>query len=149
LGANGLLGFVRVPFLELNNPHNRVPQLYAARNDRAINTEVHQTNRSYETIAPGATFQGTLEIMLEDKLLEWNFGAYRTFWRIKINEKKEELIKNEDLDRWLKNNKAPGKQIIINDYILGCLRDIKELGGYKSKGFGKVDIHVEKIEAAQ
>jgi len=75
-------------------------------------------------------------------LLDWNFGAFRTFWRKEIKERKIELKPKDDLDMWLKDSIPPAKDEIIKDYIIGCLQNIEFLGGYKSKGCGRVKIEV-------
>lgn len=133
LGAMGLEGFVRVPFLKTEVP---AQQLYSCRIDRATKTVAGQTNRPYELVPPNNLFVGTLEVILHNELMGWQLGLPRT-------------LGNESLgDTWLEQDAPPTRQEIIDRYIVQRLKAITILGGYKSKGFGRVEIQVKKIDAA-
>ncbi|MDP3066919.1 MAG: hypothetical protein Q8N08_09310, partial [Methanobacteriaceae archaeon] len=47
-------------------------------------------------------------------------------------------------DSWLKGNSRT-TEAIIKEFITDRLESIKKIGGYKSKGFGKVEIKVKII----
>lgn len=126
LGAMGLNGFVRVPFLYAEiSPE----ELYSARIDRAINTVVEGTNRSYQLISPGVKFSGELVIITEDPVAGWKIGELRP-----LNDKTLG-------DKWLEGGDLKADEL-INTYIIERLKNIKILGGYKSKGFGQVKVEV-------
>jgi CRISPR/Cas system CSM-associated protein Csm3 (group 7 of RAMP superfamily) len=129
LGAMGLEGFVRMPFLKTEVP---AQQLYSCRIDRATKTVAGQTNRSYELVPPNNQFVGTLEVMLQNELMGWQLGSPRKLGHESLG------------DKWLEGQDPPPKQDIINQYIVGRLEAITFLGSYKSKGFGRVKIKVEK-----
>jgi len=127
LGAQGLVGFVRVPFL---TSEVSTGELYSARMDRAMGTVAEGTNRPYELVPDEATFTGTLYVMISDDVLGWQLGELRPL---------------QDLtggDKWLEGWTA---EKIVDELIVGVLQGISILGGYKSKGFGKVEIEVSEI----
>lgn len=124
LGAQGLVGFVRVPFLTSEAPTN---ELYSARMDRAMGTVAEGTNRPYELVPDQVTFTGTLYVMTSDDVLGWRLGRVRSL---------KDLTSG---DKWLDGWTA---ERIVDELIVGVLQGISILGGYKSKGFGKVRIEV-------
>ncbi len=128
LGAQGLVGFMRVPFLTSEAPTN---ELYSARIDRAMGTVSEGTNRPYELVPNQATFTGTLYVMTSDSVLGWELGKPRP------------LHDNTGGDKWL-NGWSANK--IVNELIVGILEKVYLLGGYKSKGFGKVKLEVSEIQ---
>jgi CRISPR/Cas system CSM-associated protein Csm3 (group 7 of RAMP superfamily) len=138
LGANGLNGFVRVPYLYTES---RPEELYSVRTDRATATVVERTNRNYQIIADNIIFEGTLEILTEDSINGWTLGRMR------------EIQDSSRLDIWLnetskKYNKKfieLSKDELISEFILERLIGKNILGGFKSKGCGKVEITVNKL----
>ncbi len=129
LGAMGLPGFVRVPFLYAEiSPE----ELYSSRIDRAVNTVVERTNRPYQLVRSGAEFSGELVIIIEDPVAGWKIGEPRP-------------LKDKTLgDDWLKQQSLKAEDL-INTYVIERLRAINILGGYKSKGFGQVKIEVTPL----
>lgn len=94
LGAQGLFGFVRVPFLECTN----LPEdLYSARIDRGTLAVAKGTNRPYQIVPKGTKFSGKLSVLIEDKVLGWNLGKDRG----KPDLGKSSERKREPLDSWL------------------------------------------------
>lgn len=126
LGAMTLPGFVRVPFLYAEIS---AEELYSARMDRARGTVVDGTNRQYQLIAAGTKFTGTLVIISEDPVAGWKLGESRP------------LRDKTQGDKWLEGKSHQAEEL-ISTYILERLKNIKVLGGYKSKGFGQVKIEV-------
>jgi len=135
LGAMGLSGFVRVPFLFSDVSVN---ELYSASMDRAKGTVKERTNRPYQLVPDGSEFRGVLSVTISDSLLNWQLGRARS------------LKETPTLgDQWLQDGSPyAGKSAdeLINEFIIERLRAIQIIGGYKSKGFGKVK--VEAKEAA-
>jgi len=129
LGAMGLPGFVHVPFLYAGvSPE----ELYSSRIDRAINTVVEGTNRPYQLIPPGVKFSGELIILTEDPAAGWKIGEPRP-------------LSDKTLgDKWLEQESLKGEKL-VSTYIVERLKNIKILGGYKSKGFGEVKIKVSPL----
>jgi CRISPR/Cas system CSM-associated protein Csm3 (group 7 of RAMP superfamily) len=74
LGAQGLIGFVQVPFLFTDI---RYDELYSARLERTSHTVVRGTNRSYQLVPPETAFTGILEVLISDSLLGWELGRAR------------------------------------------------------------------------
>ena len=129
LGAMRLSGFVRVPFLYAEiSPE----ELYSARIDRARNTVVEGTNRPYQLIPAGIKFSGNLVIISEDPVTGWKIGEPRP-----LNDKTLG-------DKWLEGGSLQAEEL-INTYVIKRLGNIKILGGYKSKGFGAVEIKVTPL----
>lgn len=130
LGAMGLNGFVRVPFLfEVSTI--KTDELYSARMDRATKTVMEGTNRPYELVPKETEFKGEMVVTTEDTLLGWKLGESRP------------LKDRTDGDKWLAGNTID-QESFIKIYITDRLEAIPILGGYKSKGFGQVKISVQK-----
>jgi CRISPR/Cas system CSM-associated protein Csm3 (group 7 of RAMP superfamily) len=129
LGATGLPGFVRVPFLYAELPPE---ELYSARIDRGTGTVVEGTNRDYQLVPANAKFTGNLVVVLEDPVSGWEVGNPRPLGDKTLG------------DKWLEG-KDFGVEDLIDAYIIKRLENIKILGGYKSKGFGAVKIKVTPL----
>ncbi len=126
-GAQGITGFVRVPYLF----SEAVPEdLYAVRIDRASGTVAERTNRDYQIIAPGVQFAGTLEVLLRDPVRGWELGKAR----------KLPLAATRG-DVWLADGKW-SQERILDELVVKRLEAIDLLGGFKSKGAGQVKIRV-------
>ncbi len=129
LGANGLEGFVKVPFLYAEIPVN---ELYSANIDRAIQTVKQGTNRPYQLVPDGTKFKGTLTVLVNDTVRGRELGKARN------------LKDTTGGDAWLARNTL-SKEAIIKEFVTDRLESIKIIGGYKSKGFGKVNIKVKQL----
>ncbi|MDI6759910.1 MAG: hypothetical protein QMD05_03715 [Candidatus Brocadiaceae bacterium] len=128
LGAAGLNGFVRtVPFLFADTSTS---QLYSAAMDRATNTVKEGANRPYEVIPSHTRFEGEMVILIEDTILGWRLGEPRTAADKTLG------------DAWL-NGKKLDPDKLIKEYVKDRLESIQWIGGYKSKGCGRVKIKVE------
>ncbi len=127
LGANGLEGFVKVPFLYADT---KVNELYSANIDRAIQTVKQGTNRPYQLVPDGTKFNGTLTVILKDSVRDREFGKARN------------LKDTTGGDAWLAGHPRLRDEI-IKEFVIDRLESIKTIGGYKSKGFGKVNIKVK------
>lgn len=138
LGAQGLVGFVSVPFL-MAKPGTQVESLYSSRINRATGT-VTAGNRSYQLIGPDVQFTGELIILIEDGALGWKFGEKRP-----IRTADGSAL---DVDQWLDE---PGdlpvgdQAVLLGDLVVERLKAIDVLGGYRSKGFGSVNIQVDEV----
>lgn len=132
LGATGVSGFVRVPYLYSDVTPE---ELYAVRIDRATNVVREKTNRDYQIIKDGAEFKGELEILIKDPRRNWTLG-----------EKRPIGIKERGFygDNWLDGEWNAEK--IIRELIKKRLESIDILGGFKSRGCGKVEIEVSEVE---
>lgn len=133
LGAQGLNGFARVPFLfPVEGQKDLEKELYSLREDRAVGGAVKGSNRSWFIVQKGVKFEGTLEVLREDKIKAWTFGKPRG------------LAYGEG-DKWLESNGWNAERI-TKDLIIDRLQSIELLGGFKSKGCGKVKITVQEIK---
>jgi CRISPR/Cas system CSM-associated protein Csm3 (group 7 of RAMP superfamily) len=128
LGAQGLVGFVKVPFLWCQVSPDA---LYSARIDRSSGTVAQGTNRPYQLLPRGTRFGGTLYLLEEDTVLGWRLGEPRP------------LPGNPDA--WLALGWDRDK--IVKELLVERLEAITYLGGYKSKGMGRVRIAVRPQEA--
>lgn len=132
LGANGLMGFVRVPYLYTD----RTPdELYSVRIDRASGVVSERTNRDYQIMADGAVFEGVLEVLSIDPRRDWELGRPR-----KIGKDSKDFLG----DKWLEANSWDSARI-IKELISERLESIDILGGFKSKGCGKIEIEVSPL----
>jgi CRISPR/Cas system CSM-associated protein Csm3 (group 7 of RAMP superfamily) len=135
LGANGLVGFVSIPFLYTDNP---AELMYSVRIDRAKGTAADRTNRDYQILPQGTVFKGDIEIILEDTVKGWKLGHKRKTLQ-------------GDMDKWLEETSIEYKKKfsemepndLISEFIKNRLFEISQLGGFKSKGAGKVKIEIE------
>lgn len=76
LGANGLNGFVRVPYLYTES---RPEELYSVRLDRAKDAVVDKTNRGYQIMPDKVVFKGTLEVLTENHVNDWELAKLGKF----------------------------------------------------------------------
>jgi CRISPR/Cas system CSM-associated protein Csm3 (group 7 of RAMP superfamily) len=128
-GAMTLPGFVRVPFLVAEGGAG---ELFSLRLDRATKT-VPQVGRggptrTYELVPQETVFSGTMFVVLEDSVSGWRLGEPRTLGE-----------KGTQGDRWLEGRKHE-REAFLKEYVLDRLAAIKVIGGYKSKGFGRIEI---------
>lgn len=130
LGAMGLNGFLRIPFLYAETS---TTELYSARIDRATKTVASGTNRPYELVPDGTTFSGVGTLLIEDTILKWKLGEPR------------ELAGDTLGDMWLKEGKLETKTMddFIQKFIVERLKSINIIGGYKSKGLGAIKVSVD------
>jgi CRISPR/Cas system CSM-associated protein Csm3 (group 7 of RAMP superfamily) len=126
LGAQGLVGFVQVPFLFTEVHHE---ELYSARMERTSHTVMQGTNRPFQLTPPDTVFRGELEVLIDDSLLGWKLGAPR------------DLKEPTKGDAWLRDSQWSQEQV-LKDLLVDRLQAITTLGGYRSKGFGRVQISV-------
>ena len=132
LGANGLVGFVSIPFLYTDNS---AELMYSVRIDRAKGTAADRTNRDYQVLPQGSIFKGDIEIILEDTVKGWKLGQKRKGLQ-------------RDVDKWLdEKSVVSGEKFsemtqkdLIKEFIEERFKEITQLGGFKSKGAGKVKI---------
>lgn len=130
LGAQGLMGFVRVPFLIAPEEVTRA-ELYSARMDRATHTVATGQNRPYELVSGGSAFSGKMYVLLKDDVLGWDLGSART------------LRQDSGGDAWLAAQRQTADALLMQ-WLIPALTSINLLGGYKSKGFGRVSIEVRQ-----
>ncbi len=128
LGAMTLQGFVRVPFLFAEGGST---ELSSVRLDRATKS-VPQVRggpfRSYELVPQGTAFAGMLYVTLEDTVTGWRLGQARKFG--------EQGTKG---DKWLEGQ-TYNQDDFLKEFVLDRLAAIKTIGGYKSKGFGRIEV---------
>lgn len=129
LGAQGLTGFIRVPFLEADQLPD---ELYSGRMNRAIGTIAQGTNRPYELVREGAVFRGLLVVLLQDDVRGWVFGQPR-----------HPTGGDRTPDRWLESSQW-SDQRILEELIIKQLEAIGAIGGYRSKGFGQIKVTVHR-----
>lgn len=162
LGAQGLIGFVNVPFLTANGAHAQ--GLYSLRIDRGTGTGPTERgrggNRPYEVVRPGVDFNGTMSVLLHDPARGWKFGKPRCFfddvkpdeWLEKgmggvLAEMPAESQGDASLDALFDKEIWTVEEIKSAKCLISFLKELLEsidiLGGYKSKGCGCVKITVK------
>ena len=132
LGARGLVGFVEVPFLNLER--GDVALLQFIREDRVVGTSAKGERGAlgkYEAVPEGSVLKGVITILEEDDIIGWKLGETR------------DLAESKG-DKWLESGNWT-KEKILKELIEDRLKAIIKLGGYKSKGFGDVQINVRKL----
>lgn len=129
LGAMGLVGFVSVPFLFSEAPRG---ELYSSRLDRVSRTVVHGSNRPYQLAPQESKFVGEIEVLLKDDLLGWEFGKMRP-------------VGNAQADAWLQKLDDIEQNKLVRALVTERVERISGLGGYRSKGFGRVKMSVSEI----
>jgi len=135
LGAQGLVGFITVPFLYTDVSPDELPAL---RIDRITGTTVvtgaRGAYRTYQIVPEDTQFRGILRVLLEDRIKGWKLGEPRP-------------LKGPTLgDLWLNNQEWKNNQSkIIEELILKRLESIKRLGGFKSQGAGYVKIEIREL----
>jgi len=130
LGANGLNGFVKVPFLSSDT---KADELYSASIDRAVGTVKQGTNRPYQIVPTDTVFKGSMIVTCRNDILDWTLGKERP------------LNDNTKGDLWLKTEDM-AQDKIIEKFILERIKSINVLGGFKSKGCGAVEIKIKQID---
>jgi CRISPR/Cas system CSM-associated protein Csm3 (group 7 of RAMP superfamily) len=138
LGANGLNGFVRVPYLYTES---RPEELYSVRIDRAKDTVVDRTNRNYQIMPDKVVFKGTLEVLTKNNVNDWELGKIR---KIQDSNKLDGWL-NEISVKYKKKFMELNPEELIEEFILERIRGENIIGGFKSKGCGKVNITVNII----
>jgi len=132
LGARGLVGFVEVPFLNMEK--GDVALLQFIREDRVIGTSAKGERGAlgkFEAIPEGSVLKGVMTILEEDDILGWKLGEPR------------DLAESKG-DKWLESGDWT-RDKILKELIEDRLKAITKLGGYKSKGFGDVQISASKL----
>jgi CRISPR/Cas system CSM-associated protein Csm3 (group 7 of RAMP superfamily) len=139
LGTMGLVGFVQVPYLYVTNDIN-VEEMYANRRDRGSNRVADRANRSMQLLPKGTVFEGTLEVILEDRLRGWKLGTPRNLQAGVTKENPNPVY----FDEWLKKS-GWDQARVLKELIVNRLTSIKRLGGQASKGFGNVEVTVTDV----
>ncbi len=129
LGAQGLVGFVSVPTLVGSMSQE---ELVGIAIDRSQGTVRGGANWRYEFAKTGSTFVGTMEVLLEDTAKSWALGKPRLGF--------------EELDGWLVEDPPWTQDRVLKELLIDPLESITVLGGFKSKGFGRVKITVKMLE---
>ena len=131
LGAQGIVGFVTVPFLNIVSDISQ-EEFTSIRVDRAKGTTSEKALRTLELIPEEVKFTGILTILIRDDIKGWELGKPRPL--------KEKTLG----DKWLENSTWTAEKI-IKELIKERLENIKILGGLKSSGVGKVKITVTEL----
>lgn len=124
LGAQGLPGFLIVPFLDTTGKED---EFASVRIDRGKGTVASEGPRQYTVLPEGTTFTGTMTLLLKDTIKDWEFGKPRTLSEATLG------------DLWLKNYDKNNRSL-IKEFVKDRLENITILGGLKSVGAGKVKI---------
>lgn len=101
------------------------------RKDRVTGTSAHGALAKFEAIPEESIFEGIMNVLLQDDVIGWNLGQKRN-------------LAGSLGDKWLETGEW-NRDGIEKNLIVDRLQNIKNLGGYISKGFGLVNIKAEYI----
>ena len=127
LCARGLVGYARIPFLNLIK--GGVEQLQFIREDRIIGTSARGERGAlgkFEAIPADSKFEGYSSILEVDDITGWRLGEKRS-------------LAESQGDRWLESG-LWNREKILKELVIERLISIKTMGGFRSKGFGDVKI---------
>ena len=127
--ADGNLPDPNTPVHFVNGKNSSYPGITIAVGEDPFrfNPDADPNDYPFEIKDSNDLFTGTLYLMTSDDVLDWQLGRARSL---------------KDLtggDEWLAGWTADK---IVDELIVGVLESVSLLGGYKSKGFGKVSIGV-------
>lgn len=136
MGTTGLMGFLRFSNFYPEGEGSVIDQTNI-RIDRKTGTAAHGAKVDGEQVKPGTVFKGSIDIVTLEPILGMQgiqFGEARKIGDVVI-------------DKWLENWKETDKRnrvkTLIEKVLLPAIENIKNLGGQKSKGAGKVDVKVD------
>ncbi|AZR74023.1 hypothetical protein BBF96_11835 [Anoxybacter fermentans] len=134
MGAGGIMGFLRIPNFNVAAENDIILDQVNIRIDRKTRTAAKSAKVDMEQVIPGTRFSGILEL-IDSTPLGFEFGRPRE-------------IQGNIIDKWLKNWKEEDikerKRILIEEFLIPALENIRELGGQKSKGAGRVIVKIKE-----
>ncbi|RLE53686.1 MAG: hypothetical protein DRJ30_06545 [Candidatus Methanomethylicota archaeon] len=137
LGAAGLTGFIRInDFYPIEREVSKIVEKTQIRIDRGTKTAASGHIVTGEIVKPGTKFEGEIEI-IERKPEGFEFG-------------KERRISGKTLDKWLENcnMEIEERRNELLKILVSCIENIRILGGWKSRGSGKVKTEINnKIQS--
>jgi len=131
MGATGIMGFLRLTNLYPGEGDWLVDQTNI-RIDRKINTAAQRAKVDGEQVKPDTKFAGTIEIINKTPQ-GFEFGQPR-----KIGDKTIDPW----LEKWTEQDSDKRKKTLIEEIIFPAIKNIKLLGGQKSRGAGKVKVEI-------
>jgi len=137
MGASGIMGFLRInnflPYPEDENEYKLIDQTNI-RIDRKTQTAAHGAKVETEHVKPGTVFKGYIDIIIHDPIKGFQFGYLRE-------------IDGKVIDKWLEKwdieNENERIKVLLEEILIPAIRNIKQLGGYKSRGAGKVNVDID------
>lgn len=137
MGAAGLMGFLRFPNFFPAEEGDWLIDQTNIRIDRKILTAAARAKVDGEQVKPGTKFVGVIEII--NKTAEgFEFGLPREI----ANEQSGNLLLDKWLAEWQEKDTMQRKRLLLEKIVLPALNNIHNLGGYKSRGAGKVRINL-------
>lgn len=130
-GAAGIMGFIRFDNFFPTNTSSIIDHTNI-RIDRKTGTAADRAMVNTEQVKPNTIFTGNIRIVHKETPEKgYIFGEARK-------------IDKYILDKWLLNmQSANSYEVLIKEILIPAIKNIKELGGYKSKGGGKVNIQID------
>jgi CRISPR/Cas system CSM-associated protein Csm3 (group 7 of RAMP superfamily) len=128
MGSGGIMGFLRIGNSYPTSEGNIVDHTNI-RIDRRSGTAAGKAKVDIEHVKSGVKFRGVIEAVFSTPQ-GFEFGEPRR-------------IGDMVIDKWLGNWKNDNKrEFLLEQVLIPALENIAELGGYKSKGAGKVNLKV-------
>ncbi|PLV59907.1 RAMP superfamily CRISPR-associated protein [Thermotoga sp. KOL6] len=135
MGSAGLMGFLRFSNFYPESEGSVIDQTNI-RIDRKTETAAPGAKVEGEQVKPGTVFKGNISIVISEPVLEMQgiqFGDAR---------KIDGVIIDKWLESWRETDKKKRAKILIEEVLIPAINNIRELGGQKSRGAGKVDVGV-------
>lgn len=130
MGSPGIMGFLKIGNFYPVSEGNIVDHVNI-RIDRKTGTAARKAKVDIEQVKPETKFRGVIEVVTSTPQ-GFEFGKSRK-------------IGNVMVDKWLENWKSSNeKEILLERIVIPAIQNIIELGGYKSKGAGKVNVKVSQ-----
>lgn len=136
MGATGIMGFLRIDNF-FPDREGKVIDQTNIRIDRKTGTAAHGAKVDGEQVKPETIFMGNVNIVISEPMLELQgiqFGDAR-----KIGD----IVIDKWLSYWKETDKNKKVTFIIENILIPAIKNIKVLGGQKSKGAGKIEIELD------
>ncbi|MHA1889004.1 MAG: RAMP superfamily CRISPR-associated protein [Promethearchaeota archaeon] len=134
MGCTGIMGFLRISNLFPKQEGNIIDQTNI-RIDRKTGTSASGQLRSGEQVIPGTIFKGEIEVIIKSDIVKFEFGHPR-----KIGD----VVIDKWLINWNESDIEKRKEYLVNSILIPAIKNIKELGGWKSKGGGIVSVDIKQ-----
>ncbi|ABV32671.1 MULTISPECIES: RAMP superfamily CRISPR-associated protein [Pseudothermotoga] len=132
MGAAGLMGFLRFSNFYPESEGDIIDQTNI-RIDRKTGTAARGAKVEGEQVKPGTVFKGIISIVISEPILE-QFGDARKIGNVVID---------KWLEHWQETDKEKRAKALIEEILLPAIKNIKMLGGQKSRGAGKVNVEID------
>jgi CRISPR/Cas system CSM-associated protein Csm3 (group 7 of RAMP superfamily) len=136
MGCTGIMGFLRISNFYPEIEGNFIDQTNI-RIDRKTKTAAYKAKVDGELVKPGTVFRGIIEIIDTTEQGCFEFGQAKNI---------DGVIIDKWLEKWNEKDNQKRKEYLLKEILFPALENIKVLGGWKSKGCGKVFVSIKGKE---